>query len=89
MSVGVIIGSKVTQSETSDNGPSLAAHNGRLWLAWIGRDNFQVNIMASVHGNDFDSTNCLTLQKRLEISLRHQDSGHERIGGVPWQTILF
>jgi hypothetical protein len=40
-----IIGNKVMLGETSDNAPGLAVPNGRLWLAWIGVDNHQLNVV--------------------------------------------
>src|SRR6478736_5414016 len=45
MVADVIIGSKVILDETSDSAPALAVHNGRLWLAWIGTNNHQLNVV--------------------------------------------
>jgi hypothetical protein len=41
------LSSKIVLSETSDNGPALAFHNGALFLAWRGSGNDNLNISAS------------------------------------------
>jgi hypothetical protein len=37
-------------------GVDLAAFRDRLWIAWVGEDNHQLNVMGSRTGNDFDVT---------------------------------
>jgi len=41
---------KVTLGETSDSSPTLASHGGRLFLAWRGESNEQLNLMFSEDG---------------------------------------
>jgi len=41
------ISDKVILADTSDTGPSLASHGGRLFLAWRGESNEQLNVMFS------------------------------------------
>jgi hypothetical protein len=47
--VGVVIGglTNVVLGDSSDAGPAIASHNGRLFLAWRGSGNPQLNLMVS------------------------------------------
>jgi hypothetical protein len=44
---------KVTLGDTSPFTPSLASHDGRLFIAWRGDGNEQLNIMFSTDGQHF------------------------------------
>src|SRR6266511_4093253 len=44
---------KQVMGDTSEFSPALASFRGRLWIAWAGVDNEQLNVMGSIHGNDF------------------------------------
>jgi hypothetical protein len=41
---------KITLNERSDSAPSLASHRGRLFIAWRGRPNEEINILFSEDG---------------------------------------
>jgi hypothetical protein len=46
----------MADTSDSEKGVALATFRDRLWIAWAGEDNKQLNVMGSVNGNDFDST---------------------------------
>ena len=56
---------KVTLEDTSEKGVSFATAFGKLFMAWTGRGNNQLNVMASPNGtNWFDK---VTLSERSEV----------------------
>jgi hypothetical protein len=73
MSSNEIVATKSTTSErlysntggsSSQTGPALVSHAGRLWLAWAGTDR-RINIMSSADGVRFDQK--FTLDERTGV----------------------
>jgi hypothetical protein len=46
---------KQVMGDSSESAPALMSFRDRLWIAWTGVSNNQLNVMGSIHGNDFDS----------------------------------
>jgi hypothetical protein len=61
---------KQIMAASSDGTPSLASFKGRLWMAWIGQNNRQLNVMGSRNGNDFDSTTLQIMSQTSDITPR-------------------
>ncbi len=78
-SLNVDLSKKQIMGDSSDRTPALASYKGRLWIAWVGVNNRQLNVMGSLNGHDFDTRTRQILSQTTD----------DRVVIAPFRNALF